>query len=63
MLATVVTMQDAMNSVDMATALGDAASGVLQQISGVLPVVLPVFGAVLAIGIGLKIFKRITARA
>jgi hypothetical protein len=49
--------------IDMAEALGSVASGVLQQISGVLPVVLPIFGAVLAIGIGLKVFKKITAKS
>lgn len=48
--------------IDMATALGATATEVSSQISGVLPVVLPIFGALLAIGIGLKVFKKVTGR-
>ena len=49
-------------TVDMAAALGTTATGVMDQISGVLPIVLPIFGTMLAIVIGLKLFKKITAK-
>lgn len=56
----VATAASAEGGLDMATALGATATSVGGQITGVLPVVLPIFGALLAISIGLKVFKRIT---
>lgn len=47
-------------TIDMAAALGDTATVVMSQITGVLPIVLPIFGAMIAIGIGIKLFKRVT---
>jgi len=50
-------------SIDMGAALSSVASDVTSQIAGVLPVVLPVFGGLVAIGIGLKVFKKVTGKA
>lgn len=46
----------------MAAALGTTATSVMDNISGVLPVVLPIFGALIAISVGLKVFRRVTGR-
>lgn len=40
------------------TAVGD----IMSAIGGVLPVVLPVVGAIAVVGIGIKIFKKVTGR-
>lgn len=42
----------------LTTALTSIASDAQAAIAGVLPVALPVMGAIVVIGIGVKVFKR-----
>lgn len=50
-------------TIDLAAAFGPVVTSVTSAISDLLPVALPIFGTVLAITIGMKIFKRVTGRA
>lgn len=43
----------------LSTAMGDVATQVLSAISAILPEAAPVLGAVLIIGIGIRVFKKI----
>ncbi|HEY4225915.1 MAG TPA: hypothetical protein VGM70_08890 [Pseudolysinimonas sp.] len=45
-------------TIDLGASLSDAADAVTAQVSGALPVALPIGGAILAIGIGWRLFKR-----
>jgi phage protein D len=45
-------------AIDLGTALTSAATAITTQVGDALPVALPVAGAILAVGIGWKIFKR-----
>lgn len=40
--------------------LGDAVEGIIDAIVGIIPVVVPVFAIMLAIGIGIKLVKKLT---
>ena len=43
----------------LTTAISSAASDAMDAISAVLPVALPVMGAVAVVGVGIKIFKSV----
>ena len=45
-------------SIDLGSALSTAATAITTQVAAALPVALPVAGALLAVGIGWKVFKR-----
>lgn len=45
-------------AIDLGTALSAAALEIQTQVGAALPVALPVAGAILAVGVGWKIFKR-----
>lgn len=42
----------------LSTALTEVAAGATGAIAAVLPIALPVMGAIVVIGIGVKVFKR-----
>lgn len=44
----------------LTTAFSTVASDSMDAIKAVLPIALPVMGAILVIGIGIKIFKKVT---
>ena len=46
----------------LTSALTTTASECKDAIAAVLPVALPVMGAIVVVGIGLKIFKKVTGR-
>lgn len=46
----------------LTTAFTDVAGDCMDAIAAVLPVALPVMGAIVVIGIGIKIFKKVTGR-
>lgn len=46
----------------LTTAMGDVATQALSAISGILPIAAPVLGGMLIIGVGIKVFKKITNR-
>lgn len=46
----------------LTTALTKTAGDCTAAISAVLPVALPVMGAIVVVGIGIKIFKKVTGR-
>lgn len=50
-------------SVDITTAFTTLANTTFTAINDTLPIILPVFGGIVAIGIGLKLFKKMTGRA
>lgn len=49
-------------STALVSGLTTAANGMTDVIAKVLPVALPVMGAIVVIGIGIKIFKKVTGR-
>ena len=46
----------------LTSGIGDIAIGMTTAISSVVPVALPIVGAVLVVSIGLKVFRKITGR-
>lgn len=44
----------------LTTALGTVASDAMSAISAILPIALPVVGAVVVVMLGIKIFKKVT---
>lgn len=40
----------------------DAADEAVAAVSAILPIALPILGIILAIGIGIKVFKKVTGR-
>lgn len=46
----------------MTSAFSTAASDCMSAISSILPVAIPVVGAIAVIGIGIKIFKKVTGK-
>lgn len=54
---TVSTVTDALT-----TALGSAGSDLLGVISAIVPVVIPVLIGITAIGIGIKVFRKVAGR-
>lgn len=46
----------------LATAFGDIADAAMGTIQAVLPVVVPILGAVVLIGIGIRVFKKVAGR-
>lgn len=46
----------------LTTAFGTVAGDCTSAITAVLPIALPVMGAFVVIGIGIKIFKKVTGR-
>ena len=46
----------------LTTAMQTVADNAMTSLSGVLPVAVPVFGAVIMIGIAIKVVKRFTGR-
>ena len=46
----------------LTSALTTTASQCQEAIAAVLPVALPVMGAIVVVGIGIKIFKKVTGR-
>ena len=51
-------MADLMSS--LATSLGDTATSILTGFGNILPTALPIMGAVVAVTLGIKLFKRIS---
>lgn len=45
-------------TIDLGSALATAATAVTEQVGAALPVALPVAGAIIAVTVGWKIFKR-----
>lgn len=45
-------------TIDLGGSLATAAAAITGQVGAALPVALPVAGAILAVGVGWKIFKR-----
>lgn len=43
----------------LTTAVSNAADGCMDSIAGVLPVALPVMGAIVVVGVGIRIFKKV----
>jgi hypothetical protein len=48
--------------IDFGAAFQSTVDGILASLNGILPVALPVVGLMIAIGLGMKLFKRLTAR-
>lgn len=46
----------------LATSLGTVATDALDAIGGVLPVALPVLGAIVVISVGIRIFRKVSGR-
>lgn len=46
----------------LATSLGDIADAAMGTIQAVLPVAVPILGAVIVIGIGIRVFKKLAGR-
>lgn len=46
----------------LSNSLGTVASDALDTIAGILPVALPVLGAIIVISIGIRIFRKISGR-
>lgn len=46
----------------LTSSMQTTADGCMDAISNVLPVALPVMGAIVVIGIGIKIFKKVTGK-
>lgn len=46
----------------LTTGFTDVATQSLSAITGILPVALPVLGAIVVVGIGIRLFKRVTGR-
>lgn len=46
----------------LANSLGTVASDALTTIGAILPVALPVLGAIVVIGVGIRIFRKISGR-
>lgn len=46
----------------LATSLGNVANDALSAIGGVLPVALPVLGAIVVISVGIRIFRKVSGR-
>lgn len=44
------------------TGVGDIASDALSAIAGIVPVALPVMGAIVVVNIGLRIFKKVSSK-
>lgn len=47
----------------LTNAMTSAVNDAMEAIGAILPIVLPVLGAVTVIGIGIKIFKKVTGKA
>lgn len=54
---TIATVTEALKS-----GVGDIASDAMGAIAGVVPVALPVMGAIVVVGIGIRIFKRVASK-
>lgn len=46
----------------LTSAFSTVASDALSAIQGILPIALPVLGAIIVVGIGIKIFKKVAGR-
>lgn len=46
----------------MTSAFSAVASDALQGIQQILPIALPVLGAIIVVGVGIKIFKKVTGK-
>ena len=46
----------------LTTAITTIGSEAMDAVSKVLPAALPIFGATVVVGIGLRVFKRVTGR-
>ena len=59
-------LTDAVGGVDISgtltTALSTIASQALSSIAAILPIVLPVMGAIAVVGIGIRIFKKVASK-
>lgn len=44
--------------IDLGASLSTAVTAITEQVGGALPIALPIGGAILAVGIGWKLFKR-----
>lgn len=44
------------------TGVGNIASDAMGAIAGIVPVALPVMGAIVVVGIGLRIFKKVSSK-
>lgn len=62
MLAYLLEGEGAAISTALGTAFTTVASDCLSAITTILPIALPVLGALVVVGIGIKIFKKVTGR-
>lgn len=46
----------------LTSAFSTVASDALSAVQGILPIALPVLGALIVVGVGIKIFKKVTGR-
>lgn len=46
----------------LTSAFSTVASDALSAVQGILPIALPVLGAIIVVGIGIKIFKKVAGR-
>jgi len=46
----------------MTTAFGTIADGAIQAVIAILPIALPVMGAMITIALGIRLFRKLTAR-
>lgn len=46
----------------LTTAFTAVAADATSAISGVLPIALPIMGAIVVVGVGIRIFKKVTGR-
>lgn len=53
-------MQDVVTG--LTTGISNAATDMMSAIGDILPVALPVMGAIAVIGVGIKVFKKVTGR-
>lgn len=48
--------------IDFATLFGTVVDGIKASVEGIVPVALPLVGLMIAIGLGMKLFRRLTSR-
>ena len=46
----------------LTTALSTIASDMMSSISAIVPIALPIMGAIAVVGIGVRIFKKVTSK-
>ena len=46
----------------LTTGIASAATSMMSAIGDILPVALPVMGAIAVIGVGIKVFRKVTGR-